>query len=557
MTINPIPLVVVIDNATRGFGEANPVFTYTVTGQNPLAIFNIQVVSDAGTTTAPGIYAPPDSNRIRLLGWSSNINYSISSIDGTLTILPAQTISGFAAFTTHTYGDAAFSLGTVTGGGSGNPVKFASSQRGVATVDDNGLVTIHGAGSTDITATQAGNADYAPAPAITRTLYVGKALLRVEANPASRTYGEANPVFTGTVTGSVGNDNITASYVSNAVVTTAAGTYPDGITPMLDANVRLDENYTIRGFNNTLTITPAPLTVVAADANWIFGTTKPTFSGTLTGLVAGDVITATFDSRATAATAIGVYDASTPEAITPTLQDPGTRLGNYALTTTKGTLTIANEQVISGFAPFAGPVTYGAASFLITGVTGGATGNSVVFSSSNEAVATVSGSTVTVTGVGTAVITATQAGDATYLQATSAQVLTVTPAPLTVTSTNASRTVGTANPVFTGTVVGVVGGDGITATYVSSATADTPVGIYDATTPEAITPTLVDANARLSNYVVTMNKGTLVIIPAEAAAQASAAGLLGGGESSRCSTGGLGVILLGLTGMLFGRRRRR
>jgi len=50
--------------------------------------------------------------------------------------------------------------------------------------------------------------------------------------------------------------------------------------------------------------------------------------------------------------------------------------------------------------------------------TGGNSGNSVTFTSSNTSVATISGNTVTITGIGTTNITASQLGNTNYLAAT-------------------------------------------------------------------------------------------------------------------------------------------
>lgn len=83
------------------------------------------------------------------------------------------------------------------------------------------------------------------------------------------------------------------------------------------------------------------------------------------------------------------------------------------------------------------------------------------------------------------------------------RLLTVTPAP-------ASRVVGAANPTFTGTITGMVAGDGITATYASAADASTPVGVY-ATGADAITATLADPNGKLSGYYVVQTHGALTI----------------------------------------------
>ena len=83
--------------------------------------------------------------------------------------------------------------------------------------------------------------------------------------------------------------------------------------------------------------------------------------------------------------------------------------------------------------------------------------------------------------------------------------LTVSPAALTVTASDASRPYGTANPTFTGTILGLQNGDNITATYATTATTSSPAGTY------AIVPTMVDPGAKLSNYTLTLTNGTLTV----------------------------------------------
>jgi hypothetical protein len=93
-------------------------------------------------------------------------------------------------------------------------------------------------------------------------------------------------------------------------------------------------NYTVTSSNGTLTITPAPLTVAAANASRTYGANNPPFTGTIAGIKNGDAITATFATTAIASSPVGSYP------ITPTLADPTGKLGNYTVTTTNGTLTV-------------------------------------------------------------------------------------------------------------------------------------------------------------------------------------------------------------------------
>jgi hypothetical protein len=95
-------------------------------------------------------------------------------------------------------------------------------------------------------------------------------------------------------------------------------------------------------------------------------------------------------------------------------------------------------------------------------------------------------------------------------------VLTVIPAPLTVTAANAQRVYGAANPVLTGTITGIQNGDNISATYTTAATPASPVGTY------AIAPTLVDPTGKLGNYKVTLINGTLIVVQASTTTTLSA-----------------------------------
>lgn len=80
----------------------------------------------------------------------------------------SQTIT-FAAFGAHVHTDAAFYAGATASSGLG--VTYVSSDPTKATVDaTSGLITPIAAGSTDITASQAGNTFYSAASPVARTL---------------------------------------------------------------------------------------------------------------------------------------------------------------------------------------------------------------------------------------------------------------------------------------------------------------------------------------------------------------------------------------------------
>ena len=86
--------------------------------------------------------------------------------------LPQTITFSLGSDSTKTIGDPDFNL-TATGGNSGNPVTFSSSNANVATISGN-TVTIVGDGSTTITASQTGNDNYLAAIDVTQTLTVNK-----------------------------------------------------------------------------------------------------------------------------------------------------------------------------------------------------------------------------------------------------------------------------------------------------------------------------------------------------------------------------------------------
>jgi len=149
---------------------------------------------------------------------------------------------------------------------------------------------------------------------------------------AGRFYGDPNPDFTGTITGLNSGDNITAIYTTVANPGSAVGDYSI-VATLVDPDNKLG-NYNVVINSGTLTVTPAPLSIVADDVTRGVGQPNPAFTGTITGIKNGDDITATHDSPATPGSDAGTYP------IVPTLTDASGRIGNYAVTISNGTLTV-------------------------------------------------------------------------------------------------------------------------------------------------------------------------------------------------------------------------
>src|SRR5207237_1070247 len=258
--------------------------------------------------------------------------------------------------------------------------------------------------------------------------------------------------FTGTILGIKNSDNITATYASTATPASPVGGY--AIVPTLvDPGNKLG-NYDVTSTNGTLSVTPAPLSVTTDDKARLYGDANPTFTGTISGIKNSDNITATYASTATPASPVGGY------AIVPTLVDPGNKLGNYDVTSTNGTLSVTPAPLSVTTDDKAR--LYGDANPTLTGSISG-------IKNSDSITASFSTTATAASAVGTYPITATLADPGTklgnYSVTNPGGTLTVNKAPLSVTAADKTRLYGDANPAFTGTILGIKNSDNITASY--------------------------------------------------------------------------------------------
>ena len=233
---------------TSGSGTPTGMVTFA-SGSTPLgsvalssgvAVLNTTALP-AGTDSVTAVYAG-DTNFAGSSASPSNITVSAAS----------QTIT-WSAIGSHTYGNAPFAVSASSNEGSNYPVTV-SVLSGPATISG-GLVTLTGAGTVVLQATQAGNGQYAPATT-TQSIQVLPALLTITAGDSARAYGAANPAFTGGVSNAVGSDTFTESFSSVAGVSSSVGSY--AIVPTVSGPSLA--NYVVNAVNGTLTVTPAATT---------------------------------------------------------------------------------------------------------------------------------------------------------------------------------------------------------------------------------------------------------------------------------------------------------
>ena len=164
-------------------------------------------------------------------------------------------------------------------------------------------------------------------------------------------------------------------------------------------------------------------------------------------------------------------------------------------------------QVITGL-PATDTKTYGDAAYILS-ATGGASGNPVVYTSSNTAVATISGNTVTIVGAGTTTITASQAGNTTYGAGLATQTLTVNKRSISVMADAKSKTYGDLDPALTYTITAgsLKSGDAFAGSLVRDAGEN--VGAYIINKGSLV----LNSNYNLNLFLLTVLTSTNVILP--------------------------------------------
>jgi sugar lactone lactonase YvrE len=391
--------------------------TYTATAVAGVATFNLGGVA----LSTSGVYTYTAS----LAGVTSAI------ASETVSNITPQAIS-FSPSTPVSYGVAPITL-SATGGASGNAVTFSHvSGPGILSGTNNTLLTVTGAGTIVIAANQAGNTNYSAATQVTANILVIKAPLSVLVNPVSSVYGVAFPTFSGTLSGVVAGDGITATYSTTATPTSPVGGSYSIVATLHDPNAKLG--------NYSVTNTPAALSITAEVPTLIFGPIaaqkygNPPFAVSATSASSGAVTYTVVTGPATiAGNMVTLTGAGTVVLLASQVAS-----GNYAAATANASFTVAAAAGATvptlTFAPIPAQ-TFGNPPLAVsaTSASSGAVTYTVV-----SGPATIAGNMVTLTGAGTVVLLASQAASGNYAAATATTSFTVAAAPVGFTLTTSS-----------------------------------------------------------------------------------------------------------------------
>lgn len=239
LTILPLAITVTADAKTKKVGEQDPEFTYAYT---PKLIGNEMFTGSLTRQAGSGEGVYSILNNLLL----SN-DYSINYVGAELTITnkEIQTVT-FEPLADRVYGGADFNL-SATASSKLTAFTFSSSNTYVATVTGNVVHILH-AGTTTITATEAGDANYATGQQ-DRTLTVLPLAITVTADAKTKKLGEQDPEFTFTyVPGLINNENFTGE------LSRLSGSN-EGVYTITQNNLSLSNDYKITYIGANLTIT--------------------------------------------------------------------------------------------------------------------------------------------------------------------------------------------------------------------------------------------------------------------------------------------------------------
>ncbi|MCP9749456.1 S-layer family protein [Ferruginibacter sp. HRS2-29] len=253
LTVNKAPLTITAENKIKFFSAPVPVLTFTYSAF-AYAETEAVLLTPVNISTSATAASPVGDYPIVVNG-ATAANYDITFVNAILSVQAqqAQTIT-FNTLPLKNYGNADFAIGA-TSTNNTIPLTYVSSNTNVATIVGTSIHIV-GAGTSNITVSQAGNLGYTPATDVTRTLTVNKVPLTIRVRDTAKVERTENPAFTITYTGFVLGETV-ANLTTPPVVSTIAGLNSAPGYYVLTPTGATSGNYNITTTNGRLTIFPA------------------------------------------------------------------------------------------------------------------------------------------------------------------------------------------------------------------------------------------------------------------------------------------------------------
>ena len=469
-------------NTTAIYSGAVPNLTYSISG---LVLGDTLGQAVSGTVGVTGAQANAGSYTLQIAsGLTSPIGYILQTGTGTLDIA-AKTITWAVANATATYGTqgvpgAVQLTGLVAGDSPVAALGFTSSGGGMVTLSSTTNAGSYTEAVTGLSGAGASNYQLAGSGNQTGTLTINPKTLTWAVANATATYGtQAVPgavQLTGLVGGDMPSATLSITNSANAVVslsaTTNAGSYTEAVSALSGTGA---SNYQLAGSGNqtgTLTINPKTLTWAVANATATYGTQAVPGAVQLTGLVGGDMPSATLSITNSANAVISLAATTNAGSYTEAVSGlSGTGARNYQLAGSgnqTGTLTISPKTLTWAVAN--ATATYGTqavpGAVQLTGLVGGDSPVAGLgFTSSGGSMITLS-STTNAGSYTEAVSALSGTGASNYQLAGSGNqtgTLVISPKPLSWSVADAVSVYGTLPVPGAATLLGVLGSDQVSA----------------------------------------------------------------------------------------------
>ena len=514
LTVKPAPLTITANDTSKTFGQAADFAATAFTTSGLLNGDALASVTETSTgsvaTTAVGTYAIVPSSATFSTGASTN--YTITYDNGTLTVNQATPTVTWAQ-------PADIAFGTALGSAQLDATASVAGTYSYSPLA--GTLLSLGQGQTlMVTFTPTDATDYTTATCST-VINVQPVTTFSGLSAPTITYGTSSTTLSGQIAAGTaiptGNVSITLDGVTQSpAIDSSTGDFSSTFdTSTLGvAGSPYTITYAYAGSTNfnhastttTLTVNPAALTITASDASMTFGqaadfaATAFTTSGLLNDDAVASVTETSTGSAATAA--VGTYP------IVPSSATFSTGAStNYTITYANGALTVNQATPTITWANPA-DIVYGTAlSNTQLDATASFAGNAVA----GTFMYSLTPGTVLDAGQSEALsVSFVPEDSADFSGATASVQINVTPAPLTVTVSNASKVYDQPNPAFTVLYSSFVNGDtasnlGGSLRFSTAATLASDVGSYDVTA----------SGLTASNYAIVYAKGTLGVTPAD------------------------------------------
>ncbi len=520
VSVTPAALTITASSGSMTYGANPPAVTVSVVGlqngEQASVLVGLACSTDASAISPVGTYDSSCSD-------ATDANYTISYIDGSVTVSPAP-LTLTASSGSMTYGSTPPTI-TASADGLQNGETIAVLGAGL----DCGTAAVSSSPVGTYASVCAGASD--PNYLITSvdgSVTVNQAALTVTASSAPATYGSATPAITPSYDGFVNGDDASSLTTQPTCTTTATSSSPVGSYDS-SCSGATDANYTISYIDGAVVIGPQVLIVVASPGDMTYGSATPAITPSYDGFVNGDDASSlttqpTCTTTATSSSPVGSYDSSCS----------GATDANYTISYVDGGVTVSPAPLeVSASSASA---SYGSAAPNITPAYSGFVNGDSAASLSPTATCT---SPVNATSpVGTYDSSCMGAVDANYTISYVDGTVTVTPATLTITASSGSSTYGSNPPAITPSVSGLQNGETVSVlaglTCSTTATSSSPVGTYDSNCTGAVNANYsigyVDGSVSVTtaNLTITASSGSSTYGSNPPAITPAVSGLLNG-----------------------------